>query len=279
MARDRDLSDRGCRAFALRELIACAAVISTLALLALPASGNSRSTSHGVVCLANLRHLAAAMQVYTYDNRDVLPENYTGGDAQGGTAGRDPRKSPWAGGWLDWTQSPDNTNTALIRDRRFARLSPYLRPEINVHKCPADVFLSAPQRSGGWRERVRSVSLNATIGVGNAVAGPLDPQYVQIRSIANVASQRTRPSDLSTFLDEHPNSINDPVLFPPSSKWIDLPGSLHKGAGAVAFLDGRVELHSWLGSLRTLSARSSWLPPVEPLDPDITWLQLHSARR
>lgn len=270
------------RAFALPDLLAAIAAAFILAMLALPASGDQRRASRAVLCLANLRQLAAAHELYAQDNNDLFAENYTGGDAMAGAAGRDPRKSPWASGWLDWGGSADNTNMALVRERAFARLGPYLRSEQNVHKCPADYHLSTMQRQRGVKQRVRSLSLNATIGGGNVLVGPWSPEYMQVRSRRDLSAGRTPASQAMTFADEHPDSINDPVLYPPNAGgWVDLPASFHHGAGSVAFADGRVELHSWRGSARGARIRVSGFssPNAPPNDPDVAWLRDRSARR
>src|SRR5687768_6455236 len=121
--------------FALADLLATLAALTIWAMLALPTIGNDRTTSQAMVCLSNLRQIMIAWQQYTVQNDDVFVQNYHGGEAQGGAAGHDPRKAPWATGWLDWTASPDNTNMNQIRNVRFARLAPYLNTSRNIHKC------------------------------------------------------------------------------------------------------------------------------------------------
>jgi prepilin-type processing-associated H-X9-DG protein len=181
-------------------------------------------------------------------------------------------------GWLDWTTSPDNTNINYLRERRYARLTDYILTDRNVHKCPADLYESSAQRDRGMR-RVRSIAMNGTIGDGNAQVGPWDPLYRQARTLADI--RLPSPAETSVLLDEHPGSINDPFLFPPrQSGWVDVPGSLHSGAGTVSFADGHVELHAWKSpGLRTLPVQIfSWGPPAPSGDLDITFMSFSSQR-
>jgi prepilin-type processing-associated H-X9-DG protein len=55
------------------------------------------------------------------------------------------------------------------------------------------------------------------------------------------------------FLDEHPDSINDPQFAVQmantgsSATIVDFPASYHNGAGGFSFADGHAEIHKWLG--------------------------------
>jgi prepilin-type processing-associated H-X9-DG protein len=170
----------------------------------------------------------------------------------------------------------DNTNINYLRNSRYTRLSPYLSQSKNRHKCPSDTYLSAVQRARGWKERVRSYSMNLTIGGGNALTGPFDAIYKQCRTVQDLVLPS--PDETTVFLDEHPDSINDPGLFPPrSAGFIDGPGNLHNGSGTIAFADSHVETHSWKGRLRRARVGGlSWVSP--PGDPDVSWLSYHSQR-
>ena len=70
------------------------------------------------------------------------------------------------------------------------------------------------------------------------------------------------PANSWLFLDEHPNAIDDEILYinPGDTNGVgffsELPGSLHNGAGAVTFCDGHTEIHKWLDPRTT--------PPVNP---------------
>jgi len=184
-------------------------------------------------------------------------------------------------GWLDWTVSPANTNILLIRDPRYASLAPFLsEADRNVHKCPADVYLSRAQGLKRYKERVRSVVMNGTVGDGNAPTGPWDPSmYTQARRFSDLSFPG--PERTSVFLEEHPDSINDPFLFPPfSNTWIDVLAGLHGNASTVAFADGHVEVHQWRRSLRNLRVLYNFRAPITRAgDVDLSWMSFHSNRR
>jgi len=264
--------------FALRELAAMISTILLLSFLAAPAISKLRTTGSSVVCLSNHKELIVAWQMYAEENSGRLVENYHGGSTV--TAATNPQNAPWACGWLDWGTAPDNTNVLYLRNPRYARISPYLRSDRNVHKCPADVYLGPAQQVRGWKERVRSYSMNLTIGNGNAMTGPWDPIYKQARKVDEFIYPT--PAESTVLLDEHPGSINDPGFFPPfAAGLVDAPGNLHERAGTISFADGHAEVHPWKGRLRSIPpARggAAWAPVLAP-DPDHSWLSYHSQRR
>ena len=258
------------------ELLASIVTVLLLTMVALPSAGSNRSQTRALGCLSNLRHLVFAWQLYATDHDGVLIGNVHGGEA----TIENPKVGRWASGWLDWSASyTPNTNMALIRDKRYAQLTDYILTEKNVHKCPADTFQSRQQQLRGWH-RVRSVVMNATLGEGNAMNGPWSPIYAQVRTMAGL--QFPSPADTSVFFDEHPDSINDPLAYPPQqTSWVDIPGNLHGGAGSFSFADGHVELHPWrTPGLRNLRVRYNFFAPlVRTGDPDISWMSYSSQRR
>jgi hypothetical protein len=95
------------------------------------------------------------------------------------------------------------------------------------------------------------------------------------------------PAEAHVFLDEHPDSINDPGFWPPQqSMWVDTPAVYHHGGAAFGFADSHAEIHRWRGSLSNIkgsygSIDGSYLnnavyAPVG--DPDIHWMSYHTAR-
>jgi prepilin-type processing-associated H-X9-DG protein len=60
-------------------------------------------------------------------------------------------------------------------------------------------------------------------------------------------SEIPTPSTLYTFLDEHPDTLNDGFFMNrwEEFRWGNLPGSYHEGAANLAFADGHVEKHLW----------------------------------
>jgi hypothetical protein len=198
-----------------------------------------------------------------------------------GAAGNSGRFAPWASGWLTWGTESDNTNVLFIRNERWARLAPYIDTPDNVHKCPSDPYLSRPQQSRGWKQRIRSVVMNGTLGHANfpGNAGPWDQTYAVAKTISEL--NYPGPAETSVFLEEHPDSMNDPFLFPPQrTSWIDFPGGFHNGAGAFSFGDGHIEMHPWRGPSRAHPVTYNFRPPPARVgDPDISWMSYHSQRR
>src|SRR5438093_7179817 len=107
----------------------------------------------------------------------------------------------WVPGWLNWGLRPDNTNTLYLTGPE-ALLSPYTAQNVGIFKCPADNFLSGVQRKAGWSKRVRSMSMNFTLG-------DIDPT-VPVNYGAKLVTKLTaleRPALTWVFVDEHPDSI------------------------------------------------------------------------
>jgi prepilin-type processing-associated H-X9-DG protein len=147
---------------------------------------------------------------------------------------------------MDWETNPDNTNLALIVE---SSLAPYCNNVVKLYKCPSDRVLSDVQQQAGWRERIRSYSMNAMVGnAGDLTAGGTNinnPHYKQFFTLTEIR----KPSTIFVFLDEHPDSINDGYFLVKSDyayvEWKDLPGSYHDGRASLAFADGHAELHKW----------------------------------
>ena len=262
--------------FTRLELLVVLLTLALLALVARPAQGSSGSVRI-VVCVDNLRRLAAAWLLYAQDNNGRFAGNYTGGFVPGPTG----TERPWATGWLDWTTSPDNTNTIYLTDTRYAALAAYLGRDTTLYKCPADDYLSAQQFGRGWPARVRSYSMNCYVGEGNAASGPIDTTYPIVSQLAGFRA--LPPQNTFVFTEEHPDSINDPMFFVSmnSWEWTDVPASFHVGACSFAFADEHVELHAWRNAATVKPVTYSFNNGsyVAPSDPDLPWVRAHTTAR
>jgi prepilin-type processing-associated H-X9-DG protein len=262
------------KAFTLTELVVLISIICLVVCAVIPVLARPRQDVHSIMCLNQKRQLCVAWQMYADENAGALVPNMNGGAAMGG--GGDPG---YASGWLDWTSRGDNTNVNFLVNQTNAKLAPYVKGTSYLYKCPSDNYLSSVQKSLGWTQRVRSISANIAIGAGNAEAGPWDNLYRHVRKISEF--RFPTPAETWVFLDEHPDSINDPGFFPPNAtSWIDLPATYHEGAAAFALVDGHVEMHRWMGSLAKVSGvRFNFSSsPVPVGDPDIHWVSYHTPR-
>lgn len=264
-------------AFTLTELLVVVGVLAILALTILPALGRSQPLSRAALCQHNLKQLAAAWQMYAEDYNGRIVSNSQGAYLPG------PNEPPgWVSGWLDWSTSSQNTNVHFLIDPRYAALASYVHGASNLFKCPADQYLSPAQRVRGWDQRVRSYSANIYIGEGNASTGPTSPIYKQIRKTSEFLYPS--PAHAFVYLEEHPDSINDPAFFSPNqTTWIDWPATYHNGGSAFAFADGHTEVHQWRRSLTSGPATSVnytflTFPSIPVGDPDISWLSYRTPR-
>ena len=273
------------RAFTLIELLAVAALILALTLVSIPCLTRTNPGSKTAHCWSNTKRLVTAWRLYADDNADRLVPIFHGGEAQGGNfpASIGPG---WCAGWLDWTLSTDNTNLDFLLSPKYAGLARYLSNQPQVFKCPADRYISANQRSRGWSKRVRSYSVAVGIGQGNAQAGPWDTFY---RTVTNSTGfLYPNPSETWVFIEEHPDSMNDPAFFSPTATvFVDSPASYHDGACAFGFADGHAEMHRWIGALtaprvgRVAAQDGSYINNfvrTQPGDPDLHWLSYHTQR-
>jgi prepilin-type N-terminal cleavage/methylation domain-containing protein/prepilin-type processing-associated H-X9-DG protein len=266
------------KAFTLIELLVVIAIIAILAAMLLPALSSAKNKAKGVLCMNNTKQVMLACHMYVGDNRDSFPGNTHGGEAQ--TPVIDDPRAPWVAGWLDWGTRDDNTNTIYLTDRRYSKLAQYFGNQKNVFRCPADIYLSAVQRSRGWKERVRSIASNIYVGAGNAEDGPTDAAYNHITKMSQVLNPA--PSLTWLYLDEHPDSINDAGFFAPRiGSWIDLPANYHNNAAGIAFVDGHSEIHKWRSSVPRVKITLNTFGGlgVAATDADVMWLRERTPRK
>src|SRR5262249_32677712 len=118
----------------------------------------------------------------------------------------------WCPGNLNYTGSPDNTNTALLM---AGLLGPYLRSP-GVYKCPADRSCSGPAPNGLENgtvgpPRVRSISMSQMFRTWPEGHSPAPPAEGGMWRIYGKTSDMVNPApcNLWVTIDENPDSIND----------------------------------------------------------------------
>jgi prepilin-type N-terminal cleavage/methylation domain-containing protein/prepilin-type processing-associated H-X9-DG protein len=269
----------------LVELLVAISIIAILAGLLLSTLTRAKAKAQGVACVDNIRQLMLAWKMYIDDNNGRLVRNA----AFNGIARYRADSGGWIHGWLDYNnQNTDNTNVLNLIgafDGETALFGKYITSP-QVYKCPADP--STVEVGGRTYPRVRSLSMNQAIGSGSTANWLPPSNYIVFQRESDIITPG--PGSLLTFLDEHPDSINDAGLafqmHDPDqrarARLIDIPASYHNGAGSLSFADGHSEVHKWL------DARTK--PPIRhtndvsnvatPNNPDADWLAARiSARR
>jgi prepilin-type N-terminal cleavage/methylation domain-containing protein/prepilin-type processing-associated H-X9-DG protein len=281
----KDVSGRG---FTLIELLVVIAIIAILAALLLPSLALAKQKAMATSCMSDRRQLSYAWTMFAVDNNDLLPYNndflFSGSTTFNG-------QPSWAGGKVDWTGGLYNTNVALIATPAYASLSSYVSKSTKIFSCPAASFVSVVQRAQGWTHRVRSVAMDAAVGDGVKYDSPSPFGWTQWY-VARKSSDfhYPGPSDCWVISDEHPDSIDDCILYTasyPVTSFTELPGNQHGGGCGVSFADGHAEIHVWKGPVMNAHRNVSYMTtigstqqvPCSINDVDMVWLARHTPQR
>jgi prepilin-type processing-associated H-X9-DG protein len=235
----------------LIELLVVIAIIAILAALLLPALARAKQKAQAVQCMNNTKQMVLAWQMYANDNRDYLAVNNDGFHSDNAFP------VSWAAGVLGWTVDTANTNVVYLNSDQYALLGPYVAKNTKIFWCPTDNYLSSAQHAMGWAHRIRSVSMDAAIGDGSKYTGfswsSGPPKFWWAKKMTDLNAPG--PSMSWLFIDEHPDSIDDCILYTNpyftsgNGQFTELPSNDHAGACGVGFADGHAEIHKWVDSL------------------------------
>ena len=251
--------------FSFSDLLVTLGVLSLLLLLQISAFAHNKGNSHRAVCADNLRRLALSWLMYADDNRGRLAPNRSDSLVT----------NNWVDGFLDYSGT-DATNLSKIAQ---AKLYPYNKA-VEIYRCPDD------QSAVRSQLRVRSYSMNAWIGDG--ASGWIGSPTGAFQIVTN-RSQVRQPDQTFVFIEEHPDSINDGMLYVdmvsigPAARIIDFPAAYHYLGANLGFADGSVQYHQWLDPRTTPPMRYNnifiTLNIASPNNPDVAWLQNRTTYR
>ena len=241
-------------AFTLVELLVVITIVAIVASLVLPSLARAKAQARRAQCQNNSRQLILACLMYCDDNKGFFPYN------MGGPAVH--TNLNWVSDIMDWDTNSDNTNLAPLTTE--AALGPFVAESAAVFRCPSDWVLSSIQQRSGWPSRVRSYSMNASVGdAGDISRGGVNtnnPGYIQFFKTTSLPTA----SQIFVFMEEHPDTISDGYFLNDAypKQWIRLPASYHEASANISFADRHAELHRWRDYMTTPPSAPDAAAPV-----------------
>jgi len=239
------------KAFTLIELLVVISVIAILMAILMPALKRAREGGQRAACMANLKQLTLAWNMYADENDDRLVN---------GATGYSNRTTTWGshGDELAWINTHDPTNIdydSQVQGIKTGALWPYLRNE-DIYRCPT-----------GRRGQALTYSIMFSM---NAVCHP-EVQGVKGAHVKKRSEIKPAPSLRLVLIDEGFMTADAYAVNYSTERWWDNPPARHGDGATLSFADGHVEHWKWTGTDTIIRARlkeneapgGNWVPETE----------------
>jgi len=278
--------------------LACVALVLAQASI-INAGGRERSKLE--VCLANLRSLAAAWQIYAGDNAGKLvngaplgpgdnpPASFACPAPTAGTDGRTKALAPatgnalagvWGGNYLSIHQNElpwigpayafdasgqwlDTLHQTECLQRVAIQTGALWKytGDYNVYRCPV-----------GNKDMVVTYSIIDSMN-GKTIFSDTSGQAILIKTL----SQITNPAKKIVFIDEGQPTPDSYAVYYNQQMWFDLPPVRHEAGTCVSFADGHSVFHKWKAK-ETIGVGSGGSYYMNPITcdgfNDLYWVQI-----
>jgi prepilin-type processing-associated H-X9-DG protein len=217
-------------------------VVFLLMNLAAVAPGG-RERAKRTVCLANLKQLTAAWNLYADD--------YEGNIVNGNTHSGE--KGAWAYHEDSWPPSdPLNPNDQRINGIKNGALYRYLK-DIKLYKCPT-----------GVRGEALTYAIVDSMNGHDAISGATSDRLKNRTQIRNTTSQ-------IVFIDEGVAFSSSWTVYYYKEQWWDKIPCRHSDGTDFGFADGHSEYWKWKDPRTIKIGRSQYDPPLTPPVNDLYW--------